>query len=123
MNWRTYEKIRNYGICFGLAFLLGLSAGYFCFREGVRDDGDGAHGAGVRLEEARNRERAAEAGIGEAEDRALRITESIGEGRTGVREAERAAQRLEDAGERAGELIAESQRILSGIRERVEKEE
>ncbi len=67
--------------------------------------------------------RAAEAGIGEAEDRALRITESIGEGRTGVREAERAAQQLEDAGERAGEVIAESQRILSGIRERAEKEE
>lgn len=78
--------MRKYGICFGLAFLLGLSAGYFCFREGVRDDGDGAHGAGVRLEEARERERAAEAGIGEAEDRALRITESIGESQDGIRQ-------------------------------------
>lgn len=117
--------MRRYGITasafallFFLAFPLDTSASG---QEYVMTDG--ALGAGVRLEEARNRERAAEAGIGEAEDRAFRITESIGEGRTGVREAERAAQRLEDAGERAGELIAESQRILSGIRERAEKEE
>lgn len=123
MNWRTYEKIRNYGICFGLAFLLGLSAGYFCFRAGVRDDGDGAHGAGVRLEEARERERAAEAGIGEAEDRALRITESIGESQDGIRQAESNVSRIEESSTRAGDLIGESQSILSGIRERGEKEE
>ena len=51
------------------------------------------------------------------------ITESIGESQDGIRQAESNASRIEESSIRAGDLIGESQSILSGIRERGEKEE
>ena len=47
--------------------------------------------------------------------------EQIEEGRNGVSEAQRTADRLEENSDRAGSLIGESQSILSGIRERGEE--
>lgn len=61
--------------------------------------------------------------IDRAKDSTDRITESIGESQDGIRQAESNASRIEESSIRAGDLIGESQSILSGIRERGEKEE
>ena len=121
MTWRTYEKCKNYVLCFGIAFLLGFSGGCLCERESVHHDGNGADSTGVQLEEAERRERNTEAGIDSAKDSADRITEEIGESQDGIRKAESAAGRLEESSARTGDLIEESQSILRGIRERGEE--
>ena len=123
MTWRTYEKCKNYMLCFGVAFLLGFSGGCLCERESLHHDGNGANNTRVQLEEAERRERDTEAGIDSAKDSAGRITESIGESQDGIRKAQSNATRIEESSTRAGDLIGESESILSGIRERGEKEE
>ena len=77
----------------------------------------------TELEEAGRREQSTEKGIDRDKDSTDRITESIGESQDGIRQAESNASRIEESSIRAGDLIGESQSILSGIRERGEKEE
>lgn len=77
----------------------------------------------TELEEAGRREQITEKRIDRVKDSTDRITESIGESQDGIRQAESNASRIEESSIRAGDLIGESQSILSGIRERGEKEE
>lgn len=77
----------------------------------------------TELEEAGRREQITEKRIDRSKDSTDRITESIGESQDGIRQAESNASRIEESSIRAGDLIGESQSILSGIRERGEKEE
>lgn len=77
----------------------------------------------TELEEAGRREQSTEKGIDRDKDSTDRITESIGESQDGIRQAESNASRIEESSIRAGDFIGESQSILSGIRERGEKEE
>ena len=77
----------------------------------------------TELEEAGRREQITEKRIDRDKDSTDRITESIGESQDGIRQAESNASRIEESSIRAGDLIGESQSILSGIRERGEKEE
>ena len=77
----------------------------------------------TELEEAGRREQITEKRIDRAKDSTDRITESIGESQDGIRQAESNASRIEESSIRAGDFIGEGQSILSGIRERGEKEE
>lgn len=121
MTWRTYEDIKRYLLCFVLGAALGFAGGFLCFRENVPGDGDGIGRAREQLNEARESERRTEEELGNAKDRADGITNQIEEGRNGISEAQRTADRLEENSDRAGSLIGESQSILSGIRKRGEE--
>lgn len=121
MTWRTYESFKKYLLCYLLGLIIGFSGGYLCFRENVPGDGNGVNSAREELNRAQDSERQTEAGIGEAKDRADRITDQIGDSQRGIGEAERSSLRIEEENQRAGDLIGESQSILSGIRERGEE--
>lgn len=121
MTWRTYEDIKRYLFCFVLGAALGFAGGFLCFRENVPGDGDGIGKARGQLESASESERRTEEELGNAKDRADGITDQIEEGRNGISEAQRTADRLEENSDRAGSLIGESQSILSGIRKRGEE--
>lgn len=121
MSWRTYESFKKYLLCYLLGLVIGFSGGYLCFRENVPGDGNGADTAREELNRAQDSERQTEAGLGEAKDRADRITGEIGDSQRGIREAERSAGRIEEENQRAGNIIEASQSILSNIRERGEE--
>ncbi len=85
---------------------------------GVSDNGDGADGVREQLEQSMDNQSTITAGIGDAGEQAKSVTDSIERSAERIGEIGDAVDNLASSERAAGEIIADSQRILGRIRER-----
>ncbi|WP_307745989.1 hypothetical protein [uncultured Phascolarctobacterium sp.] len=97
-----------------------LCAAFYCIMRSGGDNGSGNNDIRNQLNEAGNAQQSITTGIENAENTADGIAGSIGESETAIGNAGTTVTRLEEQQRQSGEIIAECQRILEGIRTRNE---
>lgn len=126
--WKNREKALTVGII--VAFLL-LAVCWFSYCLGLRnagrtdqgDNGGGAGQVGQHIQSAITGQREITERIDGLQNGAAQISDSIKESAAGVDAAAAANNRAEELVRESGELIAEGQRILQGIRSRAKADQ